>query len=177
MEYLILALFLLTLLAALLLWRAARQLRAQSGLPAGTRIVYSDTGAWRKVEKPLFSRRHLLTGKPDYLLEAEGRVIPVEVKPGRTASEPQAWDIMQLAAYGLLVEEAYGSSPPYGLLKYRDQVFQIDLTTELRAELLQAMEEMQRDREAREVPRSHEQVWRCRSCGFREACGQALEDE
>jgi hypothetical protein len=40
----------------------------------------TDTGAWQKIEKPLFSKRHGLAGKPDYIVEQNGSVIPVEVK-------------------------------------------------------------------------------------------------
>ncbi len=174
MEYLV-ALLLFVLLLALLLRRAAGRLRAQSGLPERARIVSSDTGAWQKVEKALFSQKYMLTGKPDYIIETEGMRIPIEVKPGRTASEPRPWDVLQLAAYGLLLEETGGAAPPYGLLKYRDRVFQIDLTEGLRAELLGVMADLRRDAQALDVPRSHEQAWRCRACGFREACGQALE--
>ena len=46
----------------------SQRLRAQAGLPAG-RIVYSDTGTRRDLERPLISRRYGLVGKPDYLLE------------------------------------------------------------------------------------------------------------
>ncbi|MFQ6059504.1 MAG: hypothetical protein ACE5MB_11570 [Anaerolineae bacterium] len=76
----------LILAALVLLWRARAQ-RREAGLPAG-RVVYADTGAWAGCEKPLFSRRYRLTGKPDYLVEERGQVIPIEVKPSRAAPAP-----------------------------------------------------------------------------------------
>ena len=148
-----------------------------SGLPMSARIVYADTGAWKKVEQPLFSQRYGLTGKPDYVVEDKGVIIPVEVKPNRIAPAPRESDVMQLVAYGLLIEESSGqrrAAPPYGLLKYRDAVFQIDFTDDLWARLVDLMEEMRHDSAARDVARSHAEPRRCRACGYRAECGQAL---
>ncbi len=173
----LLSLLLLLLLAAGLAWWLGRRLRAETGLPIQARVVYSDTGAWEKVEKPLFARRYLLTGKPDYLVEENGVLIPIEVKPNRVASEPRLSDTLQLAAYGLLVEETFGTAPPYGLLKYREVVFSIEFTAELRAELLDVLAEMRRDLNANEVARSHDEASRCRACGYRNECGEALVED
>lgn len=161
-------------LFAIALWRKSREARAQSGLPFSARVVYSDSGAWEKIEKPLFSRRYALTGKPDYIVEENGATIPIEVKPNRVASAPYESDVMQLAAYGLLIEETFGTHPAYGLLKYRDAVFQIDFTDELHEELLDLMDTMRRDLDAHEVTRSHDNAARCHACGYREGCGQEI---
>lgn len=173
------ALFLFTLVAGLVLFSFARVQRAQTGLPFNARVVYSDTGAWKKVERPLFSRRYALTGKPDYIVEIESAIIPVEVKPNRTAPAPRESDVMQLAAYGLLIEETVGrgQAVPYGLLKYRDAVFQIDFTEELRADLFELMMAMRRDAVAGDVARSHTEPRRCRACGYRAKCAQTLESD
>jgi len=183
------ALFLLTVVIAIGLFARASAQREQMGLPTNARIVYADTGAWQKVERPLFSRRYGLTGKPDYVVEVEdpglssgdkGSIIPVEVKPNRTAPMPRESDVMQLAAYGLLIEETLGqghTAPPHGLLKYRDAVFQIDFTEELRARLIDLMDAMRRDASARDVARSHAEPRRCRACGYRAECEQALGGE
>ena len=168
-------LFAVILLAAIALWRQSRETRAQTGLPFDAQIVYSDSGAWERVEKPLFSRRYALTGKPDYIVEENGATIPIEVKPNRVAPAPYESDVMQLAAYGLLIEETLGAHPAYGLLKYRDVVFQIDFTDELRAELIDLMDAMRRDLDAREVARSHAEAARCHACGYRAECGQDLK--
>ena len=168
-------LFLLALIIALALFLSARRQRAQTGLPYGARIVYADTGAWKKVERPLFSRRYGLTGKPDYIIGERGAAIPIEVKPNRVAPAPRESDTLQLAAYALLIEEHFGAaSATYGLLKYRDAVFQVELTDELRARLLDTLAAMRRDLSARDVARSHTEPRRCRACGYREECGQAL---
>lgn len=171
-SFLSLLLVILILLALILLWRARAQ-RREAGLPPG-RVVYADTGAWSRCEKPLFSRRYRLTGRPDYLVEERGRVIPVEVKPSRVAPAPYPSDILQLAAYCLLVEEATGQPPPHGLIKYRDAAFAVDYTPQLRARLLDAFAQMHLDRAARDVPPSHDEPGRCRACGFRAVCGKRL---
>ena len=83
-------------------------------------MIAQDTRG-RALEKPLFARRIGLTGKPDYLLDVRGNTIPVEVKPRRRAPRPYESDLMQLAAYCLLVEETIGTAPPYGLLRYAER--------------------------------------------------------
>lgn len=156
------------------LWVRARAVRQETGLPAG-RVTYVDTGAWNRCERPLFSRRHRLTGRPDYLVRHRQGVIPVEVKSGAAPQHPYAAHILQLAAYCLLVEEQEGRSPPFGILKYSDRAFEIDYTSALRAELLHTLEAIRQDLRAREVDRSHEEPGRCWGCGYRDRCEQRLE--
>lgn len=174
-EFLFLALFLVAALSALLAWWWGRRLHAQTGVPIHSQVVYSDTGAWERIERPLFSQRYALTGRPDYIVQENGTSVPIEVKPNRVADEPRLSDTMQLAAYGLLIEEAYHTRPPYGLLKYRNTVFRVELTEELRMQLFQVLGEMREDLDAAEVARSHDDARRCRACGYREECGQVIE--
>ncbi len=163
---------LLVLLAILLLWQSNRQ-RKQAGLPGG-RVVYTDTRAWGAVEKPLYDHNLGLTGKPDYLVEQNGQLIPVEVKTGRTPEAPYDSHIFQVAAYCLLVEKTYGKRPAYGLIHYPRRNFAVDFTPELESALLEQLAEMRRDDTRRAVPRSHEQAARCQHCGFRKVCDQKL---
>lgn len=169
----LLALFFLTLVVALVLFLAARAQRARTGLPWGARIIYTDTGAWQKVERPLVSRRYGLIGKPDYIVTQHSATIPVEVKPTRRARVPYDSDVWQLAAYALLIEENV-APVQVGWLKYREQVFQVPITPALRARLDTVLADMRRDLRARDVARSHTEPRRCRACGFRAECGQAL---
>lgn len=171
----LIALVLLLLLAALALGWRARRLRAQSGVPYVARVVYADTGAWERAPRPLFSRRLGLAGKPDYLVQIGDQVIPVEVKPGRTAREPRLSDVLQLMAYGLLVAEDTGRAPSHGLLKYRDALYRIEFTPELQQHLDDTLAAMRLDLLAPEVDRSHADTWRCRACGYRDSCDQALD--
>lgn len=164
------------LLLGIALWLALRARRGQrrSGLPSG-RLVYADTGRWSAVAKPYFSPRYRLTGKPDYLVASEAGLTPVEVKHTAAPAGGRAYDshIMQVAAYCLLVEEAHGETPPYGLIRYTDATVRIDYTPALRAQLLALLEQVRAARGQADVGRSHRDPARCRACGVRHACGDA----
>ncbi len=163
---------LLLLVGAVLLW-LARRLRARSGLPAG-RVVAADVGTWRRLDRPLFSRRYGLTGRPDYVVADGADLIPVEVKSARAPARPYASHVLQLAAYCLLVAETSGRRPPYGILRYADRTFQIPYTQELEERLLEVLEAMREDLAAGDAPRRHQDPRRCAACGYREVCEEAL---
>ncbi|MFV9507014.1 MAG: CRISPR-associated protein Cas4 [Oscillochloridaceae bacterium umkhey_bin13] len=158
---------------ALMLLTLAVLIRRRSGLPWG-RVISDDVRQGRVPERPLVSRRYGLTGRPDYLIERRGQTIPVELKPGRRAQQPYESDLMQLAAYCLLVEETTGQPPPYGLLRYADATFRLAYTATVRAELLAILDEMHDLLEADDVARSHTEAGRCAGCGFVEICEDAL---
>ncbi len=177
LEAILLTLLLLLLLAALAAWLVSRRMRTEAGLPVRAQVIYSDTGGWERVDKPLFSRRYLLTGKPDYIVwDGEAR-IPIEVKPNRTSAEPRPGDVLQLMAYGMLIEEEWGTTPPYGLLKYRDRVFRVEFTEDLESRLVETLEEMRENLQAADVSRSHEDARRCQACGYRAECGQEVNSK
>jgi CRISPR-associated exonuclease Cas4 len=163
---------LLFVLALIFFWRSGRQ-QKEAGLPGG-RIIYSDTRGWGKIEKPLFYPALELTGKPDYLVQQNGKIIPVEVKSGRAPETPYDSHIYQLASYCLLVEKTYGTRPPYGIIHYENRDFAIDYTRELENALIDLLVEMKRDEHKKDVPRSHEQAGCCAKCGFRNHCDQSL---
>lgn len=163
---------LLLFLAFLFFWQSSRQRKA-AGLPGG-RVIYTDTHGWNKLEKPLYSAALDLTGKPDYLIEKNGKIIPVEVKSGRAPEAPYDSHIYQLASYCLLVEKTYHKRPPYGIIHYEGRDFAVDYTPQLEASLLDLLVEMKRDERRKVVPRSHEQASRCKRCGFRDVCDQRL---
>ncbi|HUS15039.1 MAG TPA: PD-(D/E)XK nuclease family protein [Chloroflexia bacterium] len=165
----LLGLVLLIGIAALVM---STRLQQASGLPAA-RVVYTDAGAQQRATESLFSRRYGLVGKPDYLLEDDGAILPVEVKPTRRATQPYDGDVLQLLAYCLLVEEHH-ARPPYGLLRYAETTFRIDYTDAARAHLLAAIAEIQAARGGGELDRSHDDARRCAYCMFAEVCDQSL---
>jgi CRISPR-associated exonuclease Cas4 len=162
----------LALLAILLLLIGSRQRKA-AGLPAG-RIVYSDTGGWNKLEKPLYDAASGLTGRPDYLVEHNGASIPVEVKSGWAPTFPHEGHVNQLAAYLLLVQRTTGKRPPYGLIAYRNRTFAIDYTPELEARFHSLLEEVRQAERQGEASRSHAEPARCARCGYRSVCPEKL---
>jgi CRISPR-associated exonuclease Cas4 len=153
-------------------WISGRQ-RKDAGLPGG-RVIYTDTRAWGKVEQPLFYASLGLTGKPDYLVQQNDQIIPVEVKSGRAPEAPYDSHIFQLASYCLLVEKTYGKRPSHGIIHYIDRDFAVDYTQELESKLLDILAEMKRDSQKADVRRSHEQAARCARCGYRKVCDQRL---
>lgn len=158
--------------AALALWLWVRAARAQrlTGLPRG-RVVYEDTAGWTE-SRPLFAPEYGLSGKPDYLIQQGRYTIPIEVKPGRRATVPYDADIMQLAAYCLLVQETTGQRPPHGLLRYAEHTFEIPYDARLERALLATLDAMRDDLDADDVTPSHQDPVRCRHCGHREVCGR-----
>jgi CRISPR-associated exonuclease Cas4 len=162
------------LFAGLVLMILGRRSRLASGLPFGE-VVYSDTGAEEALEAPLISRHYGLVGRPDYLVHRTENnrrvVIPVEVKSRRRPATPHPGHALQLAAYCMLVEEAYQITPPYGLLRYADVTLRIPFDDELRQQVERAANALRRARNAPDVARQHDEPERCIRCGYRHACG------
>ncbi|MBK6646470.1 MAG: Dna2/Cas4 domain-containing protein [Anaerolineales bacterium] len=169
MTSLVLILF---LLALIFFWQSNRQRKA-AGLPGG-RVVYTDTRGWGKVEKPLFYPALALTGKPDYLIEKNGQIIPGRGQIGPRPEAPYDSHIFQLASYCLLVEKTYGKRPPYGIIHYENRDFAIDYTRELESALIELIGDMREDDVRGNIARSHEQPSRCKGCGYRNVCEQNL---
>ena len=163
---------LLLLVALVVLWLSSRQ-RQSTGLPAG-QVVYSDVNRWAQVEQPLYDPISGLTGKPDYLVEENGFLIPVEVKSSRSPSLPHDSHVYQLAAYCLLVERTHKKRPPYGILHYRDRTFSIEYTPTLQKELENLLDSIRVQDRQREANRSHQEAARCSRCGYRSYCNQRL---
>ncbi|HJQ35456.1 MAG TPA: CRISPR-associated protein Cas4, partial [Pyrinomonadaceae bacterium] len=172
--------------------RAAARESKRAGLPAGA-LLYSDTGRpvgrlapaetgrdGKKQEKPLVSETLRLIGRPDYLIEVDEGVVPVEVKSTASPAGGRPYDshLAQLAAYCLLVEDVLGARVPYGLVKYRDREVRVEYTPELRETALALMADMNEDMrasaEGREVHRSHDDPRRCAGCSLRDVCTESL---
>ena len=164
---------LLILIGALIFW-LGRRTQSGAGLPIG-RVIYSDTSGWRSLEKPLFSRTHRLTGKPDYLVQQGREIIPIEVKSAQApGAGPRRSHVLQLAAYCLLIEATYRQIPKYGIVKYADRMFAVDYTDALRSELLNVIGAMRDDLARGAAERSHDEAARCAHCGYRHACPERL---
>ncbi len=160
------------IIGAFVFWKAARQQKS-TGLPTG-KVIYADTSKWGRVQKPLHDSRLGLTGRPDYLVEQDGLIIPVEVKSANAPQAPYDSHIYQLAAYCLLVTTTTGKRPPYGILKYRNRTFSVEYTAELEANLMLLLEDIRVQEKRTNVARSHEEPGRCRRCGYRSICSERL---
>jgi CRISPR-associated exonuclease Cas4 len=148
----------------LLLWLFLRNRAAV--LPG--EVVYQDTDG----QPTLVSRRHRLTGRPDYVTRDGRGLMPIEVKSracGRRGPHPG--ERAQLLAYCLLVEEQLGGTVHAGVLRYRDRSVTVPFGEKERREIAALLAEMDAVPDPR---RSHGQAARCRACGFRARCAEAL---
>ncbi len=169
------AILALVFLIALLLWANARRRLLNAGILEG-RIVYQDTDRRRNVERPLVSHRYGLSGKPDYLVDRSNELIPVEIKSrGCPPSGPHASDAAQLTAYCVLVEDSCGVTPSHGIIQYANRTWPIRYTVKGRERLLEILDEMHAARQSDTVHREHNQAGRCRACGYRAVCDEALD--
>lgn len=162
----------LLVLGLVLLWLARRS-RAETGVPEG-RVVAADVGPWQRLDRPLFSQRYRLTGRPDYLVADGAALIPVEVKSSPAPDRPYESHLLQLAAYCLLTAETSGQRPPYGILRYADRTLEIPYTRDLEERLLAVLERMREDLRAGDAPRDHGNPHRCAACGYLGQCDDAL---
>ena len=170
--FLLVLAFLSLLFAIFLLVQASRRQKA-SGLPTG-RVIYTDTGAWGKIEKPLYDSFLGLTGKPDYMVEQGEFWIPVEVKSTWAPDVVYENHIFQVAAYCALIDKAHRKRPPYGILRYRNRSIALDYTQQMEASLLDLLAEMRQQERQGVIDRSHSEPARCARCGYRSICDQKL---
>lgn len=163
----------ITLSLAVALFLGAGLLRRRSGLPPGL-IVWDDAHEQRgRIPRPLYDPDSGLTGRPDYLVRRGRDWVPVELKSRSAPRTPYRGHILQAGAYCLLVEAALGRRPSMALLQYSDRSVPIPYTRELEAAVRLAADRIHSHPSI--LPdRSHNSPARCRACGFRSECDQAL---
>ncbi len=128
----------------------------------------------RQTSRLLRSERYGLTGRPDYILERGGDIIPVEVKSGRKPKGPLFSHVLQVAAYCLLLEEE-GNKVSHGILRYGDMEHEVEFDAEMRSILLGKLKEMRRLKVTEDVHRNHHRQGKCHSCSRRDMCPERLE--
>jgi len=111
-----------------------------------------------------------LTGKPDLLLEGESAAAVVDFK--LTSGEPAENHRVQLAGYGLLVEEALGVAAGQGFV-YRipdGKVFRVEISEELRARALRGIAAIREMAGQRWCPEPTAVRNRCLECEYANYC-------
>jgi len=150
---------------------SANLARKEYGIPRG-KVIYTDLD---RPAKPLFSKKFMIAGKPDYIVRdgQPNALIPVEVKSGNT-KKPHWGHVLQLAAYCLLVEEVYFVKVPYGILVYADgKQHKVEFDDILRSKVLSVSEEMRRCLKRGGVENKNRFEGRCFSCSVRSDCVKA----
>lgn len=152
-------------LLGLLLVVLSKRGRAVWGLGSGETVALDDV--------TLFSERLRLVGRPDRIEQVGGHLIPEEWKSSKKVSHGHK---LQLGTYFILIETMYGEPPPYGFVVLGDgSRHKVENTEELRAEVLTIAEKIRERRRAigEEIP-VRQPAWKCRMCGQRVNCGQAM---
>lgn len=122
----------------------------------------------------LYSSDGLFSGKPDFILEEEGKIVPCEFKSGRKPAGPFFSHMMQLSVYCRLVESNYGTRPDYGYIYYGTKRHVIDFDSDLEKLLLTKAEEMEKCLESGQAHRNHGRSGKCANCSRRSACPERL---
>jgi CRISPR-associated exonuclease Cas4 len=116
----------------------------------------------------LRSERYRLIGRPDSLRRGrDGRLVPVERKQ-RSAPPggPFRSHLVQVWAYCLLVEDAEGRAPPFGIVRYADREFRVPWDAAARAELLSIRRAVAAPYDGRATPSPA----RCPRCRWADGC-------
>ncbi len=157
----------------LLVWLVAYLHARSTGIPVSAKVVAVDQRGWNTSAGLYVSQRYHLVGWPDYVLQVHQQAIPVEAKPSRRG-KARPWDLVQLGAYLLLIEETTHQRPPYGLLAYRDRTYRVSNSRRLQQTVGQVIAQVQAARAGQQVRRHHHERARCRACGYRPRCRRAL---
>lgn len=160
--------------------QAMAQLMAAYKIDLKAKLEYVDDLRKKNKKPKLFkSRKRGLSGRPDLILKEEGYHIPVEYKSGRVPKGPYFSHILQLAAYGIIMEEEYGKRPPYGYIKYgpkdKQEQFKVELDDKLMdVVLFEKVEAIKKAIDDGEAHRNHNRPGKCRNCSRRKVCPEAL---
>jgi len=135
------------------------------------KIEYSDLD---RPGKPFFSKHYKITGKPDYIVKRNNRLIPVEIKTG-VHNKPQKNHIFQLAGYCHLLEENFGGFVPYGILVYSEgNSFTIPFDPKIRFEFESTLNQMRKMLQTGRIIRNHNDFNKCKNCSMQIYCNNKL---
>jgi len=140
--------------------REARRSLRPYGLPEGE----------RRCDVPLASAALGLTGRADLVIVTADEVIPVDYKLTRHATAPHFR--LQLAAYGLMLEEAVGLPARRGFVysMWTREAEEVRFTARLRGQVQRTTEAMRRMVDQELMPGPAARRGRCMACEFRRFC-------
>lgn len=150
---------------------------ADASVYAGRRL-HVELGEDGDVERHTFESATLgLVGAVDVLRRRDGRVIPYEHKRGRSAGtkgKREAWrtDRIQVGAYAMLVEEAFGQTVSDARVRYHADGVTITVVVDdgLRAEIVAAVARARHLRTGIDRPPVTDNERLCRRCSLSPVC-------
>lgn len=149
----------------------AKKIKQKNIIQEG-KIIYSDLS---KPEKPLFSKKYRIIGKPDYIIKNKETYTPVEIKTGNHKILKKN-HIYQIAAYCQILEDYYNCYIPYGIIIYKDtsKQFKIPFDPKLRFELTKIISEIRKNMNKDIIQRNHYEIKKCIKCSLRKFCEKKL---
>jgi CRISPR-associated exonuclease Cas4 len=146
--------------------------------PAGE-LVSLDTsraGLAELRQQNIVSARYGISGRPDRVVRTANGIMPVELKSGNAPrAGPYEAQVAQLAVYCLLIEEQFETMVKEGVIQYADRSITVEFDDRTRDWILAVLEGVREAKRKNARPgRSHDHAGRCRGCGFREECSEAL---
>jgi CRISPR-associated protein Cas1 len=160
---------------------AGRELHAslEAKAKAETGDPESDTAGAESVQIELDAPALGLIGKVDALKRRDGSYLPYEHKRGRSHRDPEdrqarAWpsDRLQVIAYAVMIEEAFGQNIPEGRVRYHaDRVtVRVPIDETARADLATAIADARRLRSSTERPPVAANDRLCVRCSLAPVC-------
>lgn len=128
--------------------------------------------------KLLRSEKYGLSGKPDYIYKLGNELIPLELKSSKVeGNSPLYKDVMQLAAYFLIIEEVYGGKVSRGRIVYQNTMFEVYNRRQLKKELLELMKNMRMMENGSFFPDVKPSYAMCRYCPCRGTVCELYKEE
>ena len=123
----------------------------------------------KKEGERLFSEKYELAGKPDFVLEKDGKYFPLILKRSKKPKQPYFSHVMQLVSYCLLLEEN-GNKVENGFIQYSDnEPFFIPYDEKMKEYLLSVLNEM-REAFDNEKFEKTSNMNKCEKCVHKEEC-------
>jgi len=123
----------------------------------------------KKEGEKLFSEKYELAGKPDFVLEKEGKYFPLIVKRSKKPKQPYFSHLMQLISYCLLLEED-GKKVENGFIQYSEnEPFFIPYDNKMKEYLLSVLNEMRESFEKNNFEKTLNKN-KCEKCLHKEEC-------
>jgi CRISPR-associated protein Cas4 len=132
-----------------------------------------ESGVEKRSEVYLVSHRLRLKGKCDYIINALGHKVPVEIKKSRDKFGVPAFnDIMQLTCYVMMIEERYGEPVSTGIIIYAGSRKRYDITILLyhKSQLCRILSSMRSMKRLPEIPKRTRNKNRCWGCSINARC-------
>ena len=132
-----------------------------------------DSGVEKRSEVYLVSHRLRLRGKCDYIVNALGHKVPVEVKKGKDKFGVPAFnDVMQLVCYVIMIEERYGEPVPTGVIIYAGsrKRYEITILGYHKRQLYRLLTSIRMTRNGGGIPPRTKNKNRCKGCSINARC-------